>query len=198
MDLASGRVIPLVVTACVVGTGGLLGQLLKHRIDGLRPREQLRAATYLTRFSTALEYAGIHRRELRRHVEALRSQLGESARKADLDAVVEQLGPPRSHAARVSAGSLAPSWLRGLVWLLLLAAVVVLANASFVAGVETAAGAGRTTTWSGPLSTTIEVTVDQAGEVSNVDLTAPAAIPVAAIVFLTGSRPWRLATRRTR
>ena len=196
MDIASGGVVPLVVAVGVFGVGGLLGQLLKHRIRGLSPRDQLRAATYLTRFATALEYAGTHKHELRAHVETLRSDLRESAERSGLDAALERLGPPRRHAARISSGSLAPSWLRGLLGVLIVAAAVVFASASFAAGFETAADAGQTATWSGPLRTSIEVTADQAGEVAAVDVTAPAAIPVAVIVFLIGSRSWRLVTRR--
>ena len=198
MDIASGGVVPFVVAACVFGTGGLLGHLLKHRIRGLNPRDQLRAATYLTRFATALEYAGTPKHELRAHVEALRSDLRESAETSGLDAALGRLGPPRRHAARVSSGALAPSWLRGLLGVLLVAAAVVFANASFAAGFETAADAGQTATWSGPLRTCIEVTVDQAGRVETVDLAVPAAIPVAVIVFLIGSRSWRLVARRPR
>ena len=131
-------------------------------------------------------------------MDALRSDVKESAETAGLDAALARLGTPRRHAARVSSGSCAPTWLRGLTWVLIVAAAGVFAGASFAAGVETAADAGQTATWSGPLWTSIEATVDETGDVRNVDLSAPAALPLAAIVFLIGSRSWRLVTRRPR
>lgn len=197
MELATGQIDRLAAVAGIVIVGVLFAHLLRHRISGLTTRDQLRAASYLTRYATALEYAGVHKHDARRHVAALRNELTQSAKRTSLDDTLERLGPPRARASSVTCGPLGPSWLRGLLWVLLAAIAVTVAIAAFVAGFETATETHQTSRWTGPLASGIEITTDTMGNASTVDLTMPAAVPAALIVFLIGSRTWRLATRRS-
>lgn len=84
-----------------------------------------------------------------------------------------------------------------LAVVLLAAIAVTVAIAAFVAGFETATETHQTSRWTGPLGSGIEITTDTTGNASTVDLTMPAAVPAALIVFLIGSRTWHLATRRS-
>lgn len=183
-----------------VFAGALIGLHVKNWVPGLGLRDNLRAMVYLTQYDAALEYHGVHRRELRARVDELRANLAESATEGGVRAALDRLGPPRSLAAEVADGRIAPSWMRGVLWL---GAVVTMglfslgmSVSAFVGAVESLAAPGDPVTWSSPF---VRMTAEAStsGGVDSFSIEVPfVTLALLLVPFLIGARIWRLWTGR--
>ena len=180
--------------------GAALGLSLKYRVPGLGFRDGVRAVVYLTQYDAALEYHGLHRRELRARVDELRANLAESAADGGTAAAIARLGPPRSLAAEVAGVRMAPSWLRGVCWLA--GALVIglfalgVSMSAFLGAVESLASPGETATWSS-LFVTMTAKAGAGGVADSFGIELPfVTLATLVVPFLLGARVWRLWTGR--
>lgn len=176
--------------------GALLGLHLKNTVSGLGFRDSVLAVVYLTQYDAALEYHGLRRRELRARVDELRANLAESAADGGLEAALARLGPPRALAAEVAGVRMAPSWLRGVLWVAGAVALGLLtlgmSVSAFLGAMESLAAPGDTATWSGLLGT-FEGTLGADGKAGSFSVELPfASFGLLLLVFLIGARVWRL------
>lgn len=199
MTISGSGIAALLAFAAVFIPANLAVQLLKRRVPGLRGRQQLAAAGYLTRYSVALEYYGLRGREIRARVDELRADLAEAAQRGDAAAALARLGPPRSLAASMAGEQLRPSWLRGILWVSVVFAVGIaahiLALEAFLGGFEPLASPGASGAWSIP-GLALEATMGEHGRASSIGFSMSGLLLALPVAFLVGSRAWRLRTGR--
>jgi len=168
--------------------------LWQRRLPGHPFGNSVRAAIYLTRYATALEYYGLRRKEIRVEVDAIRADLA-GADPDDLDAMLGGFGPPRTLAAAMTSELLRPSFLRGMVWfggsLVLSMTMMVIGADAFLGGFESVAQPGDQASWSfaGFMA---DATMGSNGRSSTVSFGGLALLVVPLIAFVVGSRLWRL------
>jgi len=168
--------------------------LWQRRLPGHPFGNSVRAAIYLTRYATALEYYGLRRKEIRVEVDAIRADLA-GADPDDLDAMLGGFGPPRTLAAAMTSELLRPSFLRGMVWfggsLVLSMTMMVIGADAFLGGFEAVAQPGDQASWSfaGFMA---DATMGSNGRSSTVSFGGLALLVVPLIAFVVGSRLWRL------
>lgn len=180
--------------------GAVLGLHLKNWVPGLGFRDGTRAAVYLTRYDAALEYHGLRRRERRARVDELRANLAEQAVDGGVAAALDRLGPPRALAAEVAGVRMAPSWMRGVIWLAGALTIGLLALAmsvsAFLGAIESLAVAGGTATWSTSF-VTMTAQLGTGGRADSFAVELPlATLALLLVPFLVGARAWRLWTGR--
>lgn len=181
-------------------TGAVFGLHVKNWVPGLGLRDGMRAVVYLTRYDAALEYHGLRRRELRARVDELRANLAESAADGGVTAALDRLGPPRALAAEVAGVRMAPSWMRGVIWLAGALAIGLVALAmsvsAFLGAIGSLAVAGDTATWSTSF-VTMTATAGTSGTADSFGVELPfVTFALLLLPFLVGARVWRLWTGR--
>jgi hypothetical protein len=180
--------------------GAVFGLHVKNRVPGLGFHNSVRAVVYLTQYDAALEYHGLRRRELRARVNELRANLAEAAADGGVSAALARLGPPRVLAAEVAGVRMAPSWMRGVIWLAGALAIglfsLAVSMSAFVGAFESLAVPGDTATWSS-LFATMTATASPDGGVDSFQVELPVETFVLLLMlFLVGARVWRLWTGR--
>ena len=186
----------LIAVVAFVATTALYATfvLWQRRLPGHPFGNSVRAAIYLTRYATALEYYGLRRKEIRVEVDAIRADLA-GADPDDLDAMLGGFGPPRTLAAAMTSELLRPSFLRGMVWfggsLVLSMTMMVIGADAFLGGFEAVAQPGDQASWSfaGFMA---DATMGSNGRSSTVSFGGLALLVVPLIAFVVGSRLWRL------
>lgn len=178
--------------------GAVFGLHVKNWVPGLGFRDGMRAVVYLTRYEAALEYHGLRRRELRARVDELRANLAESAADGGVTAALDRLGLPRALAAEVAGVRMAPSWMRGVIWLAGASAIGLLALAmsvsAFLGAIESLAVAGSTVTWS-TFFVTMTAMPGIGGRADSFGVELPfVTLALLLVPFLVGARVWRLWT----
>ena len=190
---AAGLLIAVVafVAATVLYAAFVLWQ---RRLPGHPFGNSVRAAIYLTRYATALEYYGLRRKEIRVEVDAIRADLA-GADPDDLDAMLGGFGPPRTLAAAMTSELLRPSFLRGTIWfggaLVLSMTVTIIGADAFLGGFEAVAEPGDQASWSfaGFMA---DATMGSNGRSSTVSFGGLPLLVLPLMAFVVGSRLWRL------
>ena len=180
--------------------GAAFGLHVKNWVPGLGLRDGMPAVVYLTRYEAALEYHGLRRREIRARVDELRANLAESAADGGVTAALDRLGPPRALAAEVADVRMAPSWMRGVIWLagaLVIGLVALAMSVSALLGaIESLAVADGTATWSTSF-VTVTATAGAIGTADSFGVELPfITFALLLLPFLVGARVWRLWTGR--
>lgn len=178
--------------------GALFGLFIRNRVPGLGFRDGLRAVVYLTQYDAALEYHGLRRRELRARVDEIRANLAEAAAVDGVAAALARLGTPRALASEVAGVRMAPSWMRGVLWMGAGLAVGLVAIAmslsAFLGAVDSLAAPGDTATWSS-FFVTMTATREAGDEAARFAIELPlVTIALLLVPFLVGARAWRLWT----
>ena len=194
MTITSGNLAPFLLFMSFFAIFFLAFSLYRFRVPGAPGRAQVRAMSYLVRYSAALEFYGLYKREIRTRVDEIRADLVEAADRGAIDDTLRGLGSPRSLAASVAGDRLRPSVLRGVIWVgaafLLGVAVHMLALEAFLGGFEPLAAPGDQGSWSIP-GMAVEATMGDDGRAQALGFTMSGLLVLLPIVFVIGARAWR-------